>query len=188
MKLRRVLALTAVSALALPLAACGNKEEVVTHGHTEGSYLNVGNLTYQVQISRQLNPADVTDRSYLIQVPIHERQLAPDETWFGVFVIAFNESDDVHQAASEFEITDTQDTVYRPIDLGNDNVFAYRPGPIEGGEQIPPVNSAAANNPTVNGGLLLFKIKNSSLDNRPLELRIHAAEGTPEEAAVDLDV
>src|SRR5690606_38371032 len=67
MKLRRVLALTAVSALALPLAACGNKEEVVTHGHTEGSYLNVGNLTYQVQISRQLNPADVTDRSYLIQ-------------------------------------------------------------------------------------------------------------------------
>ncbi|MBX5440378.1 MAG: hypothetical protein IRZ32_02500 [Solirubrobacteraceae bacterium] len=188
MKLRRVLALTAVSAFALPLAACGNKQEVVTHGHTEGSYLNVGGLTYQVQISRQLNPNDVTDRSYLVQVPEFERELGPDESWFAVFVTAFNESDEAHPSATEFEIVDTQDTVYRPIQLGEDNVFAYRPAEVEAGEQNPPMNSAAANNPTVNGGLLLFKVKNDSFDNRPLELRIHAAEGTPEEAAVDLDV
>lgn len=188
MSLRRVLALSALALLALPLAACGNKQEVTTFGHTEGSYLNVGDLTYQVQISRILNPADNTDRSYLIDLPFGEDQLAPDEAWFGVFVIAFNEGNTPHMATDEFEIVDTQENVYHPVEIGEDNVFAYRPGMIEADGQIPAIGTAASNNPSVNGGLLLFKMKNETFDNRPLELKIHAAEGTPEEAAVDLDV
>ncbi len=188
MSLRRVLTLTALALLALPLAACGNKEEVTTFGHTEGAYLNVGDLTYQVQISRLLNPADNTDRDYLVDVPADQLQLGPDEQWFGVFVIAWNEGDKAVPAAQEFELTDTQENVYRPLLIGPKNVFAFRRGVIPADGQLPVLNSAASNNPSVNGGMLLFKVKNSTLDNRPLELKIHSLTGTPREAAVDLDV
>ena len=58
------LALLAVAAV-LVLAACGNKPKISTVGDTEGTYLNVGPLTYQVQISRQLNPNDIEDQTYL---------------------------------------------------------------------------------------------------------------------------
>jgi hypothetical protein len=188
MKLRRLFAVTAVAVAAVGLTACGNKEEVTTFGHTEGAYLNVGNLVYQVQISRVLNPKDRTDRSYLIDVPADQLQLAPDEAWFGVFVIGWNESDDAQPAISDFEITDTQGNVYKPVGIGPDNVFAYRVHDIEPGEKEPLQNTAASNNPSVNGSLLLFKVKNSTFDNRPLELKIHALGGEPREAAVDLDV
>jgi hypothetical protein len=67
-------------------------------------------------------------------------------------------------------------------------VFAYRVHDIEPGEKEPLQNTAASNNPSVNGSLLLFKVKNSTFDNRPLELKLHALGGEPREAAVDLDV
>jgi hypothetical protein len=188
MNLRRVVILTAVALLALPLAACGNKETETTFGHTEGAYLNVGDLVYQVQISRQLNPNDSEDKGYLVNVPADQVDLAPDQAWFGVFVIAFNESDKAAPAASDFSITDTDGNLYQPLRLGPDNVFAYRPGVVPAAGQIPVRNSAAANNPSVNGGLLLFKVKNEAFNNRPLELKIKGLIGEPREAAVDLDV
>lgn len=189
MHVRRSLILLALALTALPLAACADKDEPVTRGHTEGAYLNVGPLTYQVQISRQLNPSDPEDRGYLIDVPETEAQLAPDEAWFGVFLVTWNEGDQPAQAASEFEIVDTQGDVYHPTAIGPANVFAYRPEMIAGGDKLPEPDSAASNNPSVNGSLLLFKVKLDSFANRPLELAIRAPEdAAPPEATVDLDV
>jgi hypothetical protein len=189
MNVRRVLSLLALALLALPLAACGNKQPIHTFGETEGAYLDVGSLSYQVQISRQLNPADSEDQGYLVDLPASEQTLAPDESWFAVFVTTWNEGEKAAAAASEFEIIDTTHAVYHPVQLGPDNVFAFRPGVVEPGKQIPVLDSAAANNPSVNGGLLLFKLKLDAYNNRPLELAIHAPTGgEPEEASVDLDV
>jgi hypothetical protein len=188
MKLARPLAVLAVAVAALSLSACGNKEAETTFGHTEGAYLNVGNLVYQVQISRILNPLDRTDRAYLVDVPADQLQLAPDEAWFGVFVIGWNESDKAQPALTDFRITDTQENVYTPVGIGPSNVFAYRSQDIEPGEKEPLQNTAASNNPSVNGAMLLFKVKNSTFDNRPLELKLHATQGEPRDAAVDLDV
>ena len=36
------------------------------HGATEGTYLDLGGLKYQVQISRLLNPSSIEDRAYLV--------------------------------------------------------------------------------------------------------------------------
>jgi hypothetical protein len=188
MTLRRITLLLAVALLAIPLAACGDKEKVITHGDTEGVYLSVGNLRYQVQISRELNPADPEDRGYLIDIPGAD-QIAPNEAWFGVFMGAWNYSDDPGEAASSFEIKDTQGNVYTPVAIGPQNVFAWRPQVVEPGETLPIQDTAAANNPSVNGGLVLFKIKMESFNNRPLEFSIHGPEGAePAEASVDLDV
>jgi hypothetical protein len=188
MKLRRLFAVSAAVLVAAGLSACGNKEPETTFGATEGAYLNVGNLTYQVQISRVLNPKDRTDRSYLIDVPADQLQLAPDEAWFAVFVIGWNSSDTVQPAITDFKIVDTQENVYTPVAIGPSNVFAYRAQDIEPGEQEPLMGTAARNNPSVNGALLLFKVKNSTFDNRPLVLHMHATQGEPTDASVDLDV
>jgi hypothetical protein len=188
MNLRRLLPLFVLALLALPLAACGNKEEIHTHGETEGAYLNVGDLTYQVQISRLLNPNDTEDRAYLVDVPEAERDLSPDEAWFAVFMLVQNQEDKPFTAAGDFEIVDTQDNVYRPLTLGPDNVFAYRPAPVQPESTLPEPNSAARNNPSVQGSLLLFKVQNASFANRPLELAIKQPGTEPAEATVDLDV
>ena len=53
----RVLLLLALAAAsASVLAGCGNKLEVRTVGETEGIYVDVGELRYQVQLSRIINP------------------------------------------------------------------------------------------------------------------------------------
>jgi hypothetical protein len=188
MNVRRVLILSAVALLALPIAACGNKEHETTFGSTEGAYLNVGDLVYQVQISRQLNPNDNEDKGYLVDVPADQRDLAPDEAWFAVFVIAFNESEKPARSVDEFTITDTEENVYRPLQLGSDNVFAYRSAVVPPAGQNPEKDTAASNNPSVNGSMLLYKVKNEAFNNRPMELKIEGLDGEPHEAAVDLDV
>ena len=79
-------------------------EETTTFGDTEGVYVDVGPITYQVQISRQLNPSDVEDRDYL--QGLHGRRGAADEVWFGVWMRVQNRSE--HGAGNDdFEITDT---------------------------------------------------------------------------------
>jgi hypothetical protein len=106
-----------------------------------------------------------------------------------VFVKAWNEGEQVAPAAEDFRIFDTTGAEYEPVELGEDNVFAYRPGEVPEGEQTPELDSAASNNPSVNGSLVLFRVKYDAFNNRPLELAIHAPEGEePAEATIDLDV
>ena len=56
-------------------------------------YLNVGPLVYEVQLSRELNPANIEDAAYL-QGP-HARSSArshPAQEWFAVFMQVYNHS------------------------------------------------------------------------------------------------
>ena len=93
----RSLAVLAVLIAAGGVSACGvhrDEEARVQHIEGEGFYLSLGDLKYQVQGSRQLNPYDVQDRQYLVGVPEHEQELESDEVWFGVFMQVENESDE----------------------------------------------------------------------------------------------
>jgi hypothetical protein len=180
-----LLALLALAVLAL-LAGCGNRKDVVTSAETEGPYLDVGGLQYQVEISRQLNPKDVEDRSYFVGVPDAEK-LKPQETWFAVFIRVKNPTGDFEYPARSFEITDTQGTRYRPVPVGSDNVFAYRPTPISPAGVLPQANSAAATGP-IGGAMLLYRLTLDTLANRPLELKIFSNSGSPPEGKVELDV
>jgi hypothetical protein len=184
----RPITLAAAAVLSLALGACGNKVAKVTHGDTEGAYLDVGGLNYQVQISRALNPRDSEDRDYLIGVNRAEAALTPGETWFGVFIRVQNTSTKTaHQAATEYQIRDTQGMVFRPVPLGADNVFAYRAGNLAPKGIIPGGDSAAAETP-IQGSLLLFKIPYANLENRPLELEIVSPKNAQDTATVALDV
>src|SRR3954465_10666511 len=108
-----LLALTAVVA-ALGLGACGNKTVSIHGGETEGIYLDVGPLKYQVEISRQLNPSIPEDRTFLSDVAQGDRKLAPDELWFAGFVRVENETDQAQSPASNYTIRDTEGNVFPP--------------------------------------------------------------------------
>ncbi len=186
--LRRFI-VTAAVLLAVPgLAACGEEEHTVTEGHTEGIYVTVDHLKYQVQISRVLNPADVEDSAYVKGLPASERELAPGEEWFGVFLRVENEDDAVHRSASDIKIEDTTGAEFEPLPIDTDATpLAYEAVDLEPGRQNPPLGSIAQTTTTA-GALLLFKIPQQNLENRPLQLHINAPGGEPAEAHVNLDV
>ena len=184
--MRRLLVISAALLCALFAAGCGNKQETVTLGETEGIYIDIDDLKYQVQISRYMNPNDIEDRSYLAGLPASTSQPGGDETWFGVFIRVQNTTDETIAPANDFMIVDTQDKKYRPIPLDtNINPFAYKPEPIPPKGLIPVPDSVASEG-TIQGSLLLFKVKTESLQNRPLEFRFKRGSGT--EGVVDLDV
>src|SRR3712207_562189 len=103
---RLVVLLALVSCLAL--AACGNEEieegqyqsENAQAAETEGIYVTVDEMKYQVQMSKQLNPDLIDDRAYLQGVSPASRDLAADEEWFAVWILAQNYADHPIQAAS----------------------------------------------------------------------------------------
>ena len=196
MNFARIPAVLLSLALAATLAACGANDQPEQRNEsfqsvnaqvaeTEGIYLDVDGLKYQVQISRQLNPGLVDDRDYLAGLSEEDADLSKDEEWFGVWLMAENVEEEPLPLATDFEIRDTQENVYRPITPGPENVFAYRGARVEAGERYPNPNSPAGERQPY-GSLVLFKLRRFSLDNRPLELTITGPEG--QQAIVNLDV
>jgi hypothetical protein len=185
-----VLALIAV----FGLSACGDSHTKVTTGTYAGEsgknapYLDVGPLIYEVQLSRELNPVNTEDSSYLQGLTPAQKALAPGQEWFAVFLQVYNnEHKEALPCASDISITDTQDNTYLPIEPGESNQYAYRATLVPGNGQIPLPNSVAAAGPT-QGALLLFKIQVVSLDNRPLTIKIVDPEDPSETASAELDV
>jgi hypothetical protein len=192
--IRKLALLAALALAALSLGACSDDSHTrVTTGTYAGEsgqnapYLNVGPLIYEVQLSRELNPADTEDAAYLKGLTPAQRKLGPGEEWFAVFMQVYNESSTPHPAATEITIADTQENVYRPIVPDATNEFAYRGGLLQPKGRIPALNTVAADGPT-QGALLLYKIKIVSLDNRPLELKIVDPLDPRETAQAELDV
>jgi hypothetical protein len=192
--LRPLVLLLLTAVLALGVSACGNEaqedetfqSENAQVAETEGIYLELGEVKYQVQISRQMNPLLDADRDYFEGVAESDLDLAGDETWFGIWLRVENESEETIERASRFTVVDTQENEYVPVRIGEPNPFAYRPGPTEG-EELYPLPDSPAGERQPNGALILFKLKRFSLDNRPLELTIDDPEGGPP-AIVNLDV
>jgi hypothetical protein len=171
---------------ALGLSACGDKQETVTHGESEAEYVTLGDVQYQVQISRQLNQRDVGDRAFLVGIPPAQRALAADEVWFGVWIRAFNRSGQASPTADSFKIVDTRGQEYEPIELQNVNVFAYRPTVIQNEGQYPQAGSAPSQTSST-GALLLFKLPVDALSFRPLELEFEG-EQAEQPSKIVLDV
>jgi hypothetical protein len=173
---RRLAAVIAAVALAGALPACGAEHglEVV-----EGEPVEVGELTYTVELTRFLNPHDVEDAEYVAGLPPPRE----DTSYLGVFLRITNESDRDVPSPDQYAITDIRDGRYEPVD--SESAFALELGAtVPAGGQLPPPASLAAAGPAA-GALLVFLVDDVVIDSRPIRLEIPMPEETGE---VELDI
>jgi hypothetical protein len=192
-RLRKLPLVLPTLAAVLALSACGQSHTRITSGTYAGEnganapYLYVGSLAYEVQLSRQLNPFNAEDAAYLQGVPAAERKLSTGQEWFAVFMQVYNSTPRQYKASNDIVISDTENTTYTPLELGEINLFAYRASPVAPHSQLP-VPGTIADDAPAQGQLLLYKIQIASLDNRPLQIKIVNPENPSESASAELDV
>ena len=152
----------------------------------EGPYIDAGPVTYQVQISRQLNQYATEDKTYLTGVSSPAPK--PDEMWFAVFMWAKNETHKDVTTTNSFDIVDTQGNKYYPVSINPAiNPFAWSAQTLRPLGTQPGPDSIASFGPT-QGGELLFKLNTSVYSNRPLTLEIHAPGAQSKPSSVSLDL
>jgi hypothetical protein len=73
--------------LALGVGACGLAKRInhPTSADAANVYVDAGPVTYQVQISRALNPFSTEDAQYLAGIP-KAQTIPANQLWFAVFV------------------------------------------------------------------------------------------------------
>ncbi len=176
--------LSVVALAALGLTACGQISHP-TVADSEGVYVDAGPITYQVQLSRELNPYSTEDREYLSGVSTTPPNSSQE--WFGVFLWAKNESSAAATTTDTFDIVDTQGNRYYPVPINAQvNPFAWTPQTLPHNGTEPQPDSAASFGPT-QGSLLLFKLDNVVYSNRPLMLEIYP-QGSSKPSTVSLDL
>jgi hypothetical protein len=181
----RIVAAVLALALALLAAGCGRKEAHPTIADNEGFYVDAGPVTYQVQLSRELNPFSQEDRQYLVGVTGPAPK--PDEEWFAIFLWAKNQSKAPQLTSNSFDIVDTQGNTYHPVAINTHvNPYAWTAQTLKPLQTEPGTDTTASFGPT-QGAELLFKINTSAYANRPLTLDIHAP-GQPNPSSVTLDL
>lgn len=164
---------------ALLLAGCETNPESDL-SVDEGQPLKLGDLLYNVQISRPLNPADPEDEAYLAGQPPPPN----DKLYLGVFMLIENEGTAPQALPADFAVTDTEGTEFEPIP--SRSLFALPlGGTVPGERQLPDPESTAANGP-IQGAMVLFLIPEAASEARPLTLDIPSPEGTVGEVELDL--
>ncbi|MCW3067287.1 MAG: hypothetical protein JWN32_4459 [Solirubrobacterales bacterium] len=187
-RLTRIALLLCAAVCVVGLSACFKKEPQHHTADTEGIYVTAGQLTYQVQLSRELNPAAVEDQAYLRGLPPLTTPPTPQEEWFAVWMRTENLTRKTAPMVSDFEITDTQGNVYRPLPLTPANELRYIATKVPAHTTFPRADSLAFFSPT-QGQELLFKINVNAYQNRPLTLHLlGSGSPAPTLAEVTLDL
>ena len=174
------LAVVLVFALAtLGVAGCGNS---LGKEADEGIPIQLGDLKFNVQETRFLNPAQSDDKEYLAgqQLPTPKGKV-----YLGVFLTIHNSGDNPVRMPTNAQMTvvDTTGAAYQSIPSQTD--FAAPLGtPLASGADIPAPGTAAANGPT-QGALVLFLVDQNLSENRPPKLEINSSGETGE---ITLDI
>ena len=199
--LRIAIAALLLVALSGVAAACGSEEELHV---IEGEPLETGDVSYNVQITRFLNPDDPEDQGYLVG----QERLEPGKGYLGVFLTIENEGDEAFDVPSEFIVTDTEGTEHEPIpstspyalqlpgqepDFGTltesdedlETVEDLQPLEVPADGEIPIPDTTAAEG-VIGGALLLFVVEQQVTENRPLELEVPTEDG--ETGIIELDI
>jgi hypothetical protein len=174
-------ALVLVTALVAALLASGCDSDPESDlSVEEGLPVRLGDLLYNVAITRFLNPGDPEDKAYLAGQP----PPANDEQYLGVFMLIENESDESQTLPTEFKVVDTDETEIEP--LPSDSLFALDLGARVGPDgEVPEPETTAANGP-IQGSMVLFRVTETIAENRPLTLEIPSESGEVAEVELDL--
>lgn len=169
---RRLTVAVGAVIVAAGLAACGHSNVPPTI-ENDGVYVTAGPITYQLQISRQLNQYATEDRQYLTGLPTGvSPSLTADQFWYGVFLWAKNQGNQTYKTTDNIDIVDTEGNRYFPVQVNSAvNPYAWTAQSLPPGGTQPAPDTAASFAPT-QGSVLLFKLPITVYDNRPLTLQI----------------
>lgn len=185
MSARRLWIIACAVGMAAVLAACGQVSQP-TSLLNNGVYVDAGPITYQLQVSRELNPFATEDRQYLLGLPAGTSSIGASQLWYGVFLWAKNQTNQEAPTASSFQIVDSSGNRYNPIHLDSSvNQYAWTQQTLGPSGVEPGPSTTAALGPT-QGGLVLFKLPTSVYSNRPLTLEIFAPGGGKGSISLDL--
>ena len=170
------------------LSACFKKEPVHKTADTEGVYVSAAGVSYQVQLSRELNPSATEDVSYLRGLPPLTAKPSGQEEWFAIWMRAENLGKKPVQMLplDRYSLEDTQGNVYKPVPLTAANPLRYQPVTIPAHTTIPLSDSSPYFSPT-QGEEMLFKINVSAYQNRPLTLHL-LGPGSPGQELADVSI
>ena len=179
--------LASVAVLGVGLAACGKANNPET-AENDGVYVTAGPITYQLQVSRQLNPYATEDSQYLKGLPKADMSLASSQLWYGVFLWAKNQTQQTVPTRNTFDIVDTQGNHYYPVPVNHSlNGYSWTTRSLNPGAVEPAPDTQASFGPT-QGGLLLFKLSDAVYDNRPLTLEIRGGQAHKIWSTISLDL
>ncbi len=161
------------------LSGCVSNPENAT-SVDEGQGMQLGDLLYNVQITRFLNPKDDEDKAYLQGQP----PLPSNLYYLGVFMQIQNKGDTAQQIPKDFTIVDTEGTKFKPVP--SHSLFALGLGTnVAADGEVPPPESTAANGP-IQGSMVLFRVDDRSIEDRPLILHIPSSSGPAGEVELDI--
>jgi hypothetical protein len=168
----------ALLAVALPLAACGAEEEELDVA--EGEPIIADDVSYNVVISRFLNPDDAEDAEYLADAP----DPPPHQAYFGVFMQVENKSDEAVPLPESLSVVDTLENTYHALDT--ESPYALPLGAeVPASKKFPVADSTPAYGP-IEGSLVLFLLREDATDNRPLKLELPLPSGKIGEIELDI--
>lgn len=163
------------------LAGCG-EEPGVEEPAREGLAIEIGGIDYDVGTTRQLNLAITPDKAFYDGPPAK-----PGHALYGVFVEACNVSEEPLTTTSDFVVEDNQGNEFEPIELPEDNPFAYQATELAPETCMPEDGSVAQQGP-ISASMVLFDFPIESTENRPLELTITPPAGGGESKTIELDL
>jgi|SRR5215218_1725147 len=173
------LVLVVAVAVGLPLAGCDTSPED-TLSAEEGQAMKLGDLLYNVQISRFLNPDDDEDRAYLAGQPPPPK----NRFYLGVFMQVENQGEVAHEVPTDFTVADTAGTEFDPVP--SHSLFALElGGKVAANDQLPEPETTAASGP-IQGAMVLFLIDRAAIQERPLTLDIPSSGGGVGEVELDI--
>jgi hypothetical protein len=178
-RLGTVRALAVAVVAGVLLSGCNTNPENTLHAK-EGEAMKLGDLLYNVQITRILNPSDAEDAAYLAGQP----QPSRDQYYLGVFMRIQNEGDTSQQVPTDFTVADTAGTEFKPVQ--SRSLFALDlGGTLAANGELPEPESTAANGP-IEGSMVLFRIDGAAIQDRPLTLDIPSSTGSIGEVELDI--
>jgi hypothetical protein len=190
---------------AVVAAGCGGDDEELNV--VEGEPLELGDLAYNVQITRFLNPDDAEDEGYLAG----QERPDPGMAYLAVFLTIENDAGEAQDVPYAFRVRDTQADptatsgtgIYSPIPSasvyalqlpGQDQSAAggitpgevddLQPTKVPADGEIPIPDSTAAEG-VIGGAMLLFLVDQEVAENRPLELSVP---GEDDSGTIELDI
>jgi hypothetical protein len=192
-RLRRAGLLVVVLALCVSVSACSVSRRKKIYDVTQSEiaaggqpYFFAGPVTYQVELSRQLNPYSTEDVQYLGGLR-GAQQIPASDMWFGVFLWAKNQSGRTVTTTDHFTLHDSSGHVYYPVKLNPLlNPYAWTAQTL-GPNDVEPTPDTTASDGATQGSLILFELNQSIYSNRPLTLYIYAPDqAKPSLASLDL--